>query len=69
MSHFEKCEFQPDMISFQWFASLFTYSFNFDVISCLWDVYFLKKDKMLFRLSLAIFGMAQSEFMKCQDII
>jgi hypothetical protein len=34
----------------------------------LWDVYFIKGDKFLFRVSLAIFYLLKSEMLKCKDV-
>ena len=43
----------------QWFSCLFCYNFNYEVIFRLWDVYFIKGDKALFRFALAIFYILQ----------
>ena len=53
--HFEECFYDPSMTTLQWFTCLFSYNFNFDVLKRLWDLFFLKGNKILFRISLAIF--------------
>lgn len=44
----------------QWFSCLFCYNFNFEVLFRLWDVYFIKGEKTLFRFALAIFYLQQN---------
>ena len=53
--HFQKCGFDPSMVTLQWFTCLFSYNFNNEVLIRLWDVLFFKGDKILFRVALAIF--------------
>lgn len=52
--HFQKTMFEPKIVTFQWFSCLFSYNFSFEVISRIWDLFFLKGSKILFRVSLAI---------------
>ena len=44
----------PKTHTFQWFSCLFSYNFSYEVISKIWDLFFLKGHKILFRVSLAI---------------
>ena len=63
-SHFDKNIFDPGMVTLQWFTCLFSYNFNFDIIVRLWDLFFIKGDKILFRISLAIFHLLQPILLK-----
>jgi len=56
------------MVTLQWFTTLFSYSFNFEVIQRLWDLVFIKGSKILFRISLAIFHLMEEELLKCNGI-
>jgi len=62
-AHMQRAYFDPKIASFQWFACLFSYHFSFDVLARLWDLFFLKGSKILFRLSLAILHMMKSKIM------
>ena len=44
----------PKNHTFQWFSCLFSYNFSAEVTSRIWDLFFLKGAKILFRISLAI---------------
>jgi hypothetical protein len=61
--HFEKCAFDPGMVTLQWFTCLFSYNFNYDIVLRLWDMFFIKGDKILFRISLAIFHLLQARLL------
>ena len=56
------------MVTLQWFTTLFSYSFNFDVLKRLWDLFFIKGSKILFRISLAIFHLMEDELLQCNGI-
>lgn len=56
------------MVTLQWFTTLFSYSFNFDVLVRLWDLVFIKGNKILFRISLAIFHLMEDELLECHGI-
>ena len=44
-------------------SCLFAYNFSFDVIKRIWDLFFLKGSKILFRISLAIFHIMKPQIM------
>ena len=67
-AHFEANFFKVEMSCLQWFTCLFSYNFNLDVVIRLWDLIFLKGQKMLFRISLAIFHLMQNEFFECENL-
>ena len=62
-SHLSNCGFDPKIVTFQWFSCLFSYNFSFDVLACLWDHFFLKGSKILFKVSLAIFKLMERHIM------
>lgn len=67
MAHFDKCSFDPSMLTLQWFTCLFSYSFNAELLIKLWDVFLIKGHKMLFRITLAIFHLLQPRLMRQKD--
>lgn len=62
--HLQEHMFDPKMVTFQWFSCLFSYNFSFPVISRIWDQFFLKGSKILFRVSLAMLHMMKSALME-----
>ena len=66
--HFEENGYMASMVTLQWFTTLFSYSFNFEVLQRLWDLFFIKGNKILFRISLAIFHLMEEELLECQSI-
>ena len=58
--HMQRAFFDPKMVTFQWLSCLFAYNFSFHVIARIWDLFFLKGSKILFRVSLAILHMMKS---------
>ena len=67
-AHFEENFYMASMVTLQWFTTLFSYSFNFDVLKRLWDLFFIKGSKILFRISLAIFHLMEDELLQCNGI-
>ena len=55
--------FEPKVVTFQWFSCLFAYNFSADVIYRIWDLFFLKGSKILFRVSLAIMHIMKQQLM------
>lgn len=64
-AHFEENGYIASMVTLQWFTTLFSYSFNFEVLQRLWDLFFIKGNKILFRISLAIFHLMEEELLEC----
>ena len=67
-AHFQECFYQPSMTTLQWFTCLFAYNFNFEVLQRLWDLIFLKGNKIMFRIALAIFHLLEQPLLKCDQI-
>lgn len=62
--HMQDAFFEPKVVTFQWFSCLFSYNFSFDIIARIWDLFFLKGSKILFRVSLAILHMMRHQIMQ-----
>ena len=56
------------MTTLQWFTCLFAYNFNFEVLQRLWDLIFIKGNKIMFRIALAIFHLLEQPLLQCQGI-
>ena len=67
-AHFQECFYQPSMTTLQWFTCLFAYNFNFEVLQRLWDLIFLKGNKIMFRIALAIFHLLEQPLLRCDQI-
>ena len=59
INHLKKLDMQLHPITIQWFISLFSYSFQSDVLDFIWDNFFLKGFSVLFKVSLSIFWFHQ----------
>jgi len=66
--HFEEQYYMASMVTLQWFTTIFSYNFNFEVLQRLWDLVFIKGNKILFRISLAIFHLMEEELLQCNSI-
>ena len=62
--HLSNIGFDPKIVTFQWFSCLFSYNFSFEVLAPLWDHFFLKGSKILFKVSLAIFELMEKHIMQ-----
>lgn len=69
VAHLEDIDYDCSINHIQWFTCLFCYSFNFEVLVRLWDVFFLKGDKMLFRISLAIYHLLEKKLLRCKNMM
>lgn len=55
------------MFSNQWFITLFSYQFSTKILMKIWSILFLKGEKILIRVALAIIKYFQQELDACQD--
>ena len=53
-AHFEEEGIVPDMYAAQWFITLFSYSFPFDFVLRVWDIFLAEKWKIVFRVGLGL---------------
>lgn len=63
--HLQDSMFSLGIVSFQWFSCLFSHNFSFDIIARIWDLFFLKGSKIIFRISLAILHMMKKQLLSC----
>ena len=52
------------MYASQWFITLFSYSFPRDLVTRIWDIYFLEGEKILFRVALALLKEREKELIQ-----
>jgi len=60
-------DFQLSNVTFQWLCSLFSYNFSYHIVSQIWDQFFLKGQKIIFRIALSIFHVMMPILMQAQD--
>lgn len=60
--HLEAEGLHPTMYLTQWFITLFTYNFPFEFVTRVWDMFLYEGWKVIFRVSLALMKISQSEF-------
>ena len=65
--HLDEQFYDPSNTSFQWMYCLFANNFSFLVIQRIWDLFFLKGSKILFRVSLAILHVIKPQLMKADS--
>jgi hypothetical protein len=54
-------------LAFQWLVCFLSYNLPQDVSDRVWDLFFLKGSKIIFRISLALLHMMKNELMQCND--
>ena len=63
MKHLNDMQFDPSIVMLRWFTCIFAYSFDADVMLRLWDAFFLKGEKILFRVTCGIFDLLQTKIL------
>jgi len=66
-SHLEEQFYDPSSVTFQWICCLFANNFSYHVIAKIWDLFFLKGSKILFRISLAMLHMMKPTLMQAES--
>ena len=59
---------EPKTFTLQWFSCLFSYNFSWEVLSKIWDVLFIKGQKILFRVALATLHIMKDTIMSRDGI-
>eukprot|EP00793_Prasinoderma_coloniale_P003869 PRCOL_00003246-RA len=62
-AHFQAECIHPSMYASQWFVTVFAYSFPFDFVLRVWDVFMLEGMKVVFRVGLALLSLRQEELL------
>lgn len=65
--HFEKHDVDISVVCMSWFLCLFVNTLPVETCLRVWDVFFLEKSKILFRVAIALFKMHESELLQCND--
>jgi Rab-GTPase-TBC domain len=63
-----KSSMDPSIFASQWFITLFAYSMPFQFVARVWDLFFLRKWSVIFRISITLLEMVQAEFLQAKDM-
>eukprot|EP00599_Poterioochromonas_sp_BG-1_P009714 CAMPEP_0173137274 /NCGR_PEP_ID=MMETSP1105-20130129/2985_1 /TAXON_ID=2985 /ORGANISM="Ochromonas sp., Strain BG-1" /LENGTH=932 /DNA_ID=CAMNT_0014049623 /DNA_START=341 /DNA_END=3140 /DNA_ORIENTATION=+ len=66
--HFVKIHLSPEVLTAQWFVTLFSYSFPLTMTTRIWDYIFLSGWEGIFRLSVSILGLMQDQLLALDDM-
>lgn len=61
--HFDKEGLHPTMYASQWFITLYSYSFSFDLVTKIWDMFLHEGWKIIYRVALAILKLTQKQLL------
>jgi hypothetical protein len=64
--HFRKHSVHPSMYACQWFISIFSVNFKFDILVRIFDVFLLEGEKILYRFALAILKLNEERLLKAK---
>lgn len=65
-AHFKSLGIDHAMYASQWFITLFTYSFPFDLVTRAWDAFFCEGWKIIYRISLAVLKISEAELINME---
>lgn len=65
--HLNYVGFDPSLLAFQWFVCFLSYNLPSEVSIRVWDLFFLKGIKIIFRVSLALLHLMKSSLMQTTD--
>jgi hypothetical protein len=63
----EEAGFDPSLLAFQWLVCFLSYNLPEEVSYRVWDLFFLKGPKIIFRISLALLHMMKKDLMRSKD--
>jgi hypothetical protein len=66
--HFVDIKLSPEVLTTQWFVTLFCYSFPLSMTLKLWDYMFLTGWEGIFRLAVSILGLMEKELLALEDM-
>ena len=58
----------PSIFASQWFITLFAYNMPFPLVARVWDLFFLKRWSIIFRVSIALLELIRTELEQAEDI-
>jgi len=62
--HFLNQRVQPSMYASQWFLTIFSVNFSFEILAKIWDIYLLEGIKTVYRFGLAVLRIKEKEFLE-----
>ena len=65
-AHLEAENLHESMYSIEWFMTIYTRSFHFDLVTRIWDVMLHEGKKIVFRVALALMKVISSSY--CESI-
>ena len=66
--HLRKIDLHPQTYATQWFMTVYLYSFPFDVVARVWDVFLAEGWTFIVRVALAILQIGQSQMLQQHDL-
>ena len=64
---FKTLNYTPAMYAQQWFLTLFSDYFPYDVVFRIWDIYFAEGRKTIFRFAIALMKLNEEELIKADE--
>jgi hypothetical protein len=58
----------PSVFASQWFITLFSYSMPFALVARIWDLFFLKRWSVAFRVSVALLQLVEKDLLDAEDM-
>lgn len=55
------------LVSLQWFICLFSYNLQPDISDCIWDIFFVKGSKAIFKAGISLFSLFEKNLMKAKS--
>lgn len=65
LSHFG---IDPSIFASQWFITLFSYNMPFQLVARVWDLFFLRRWSVVFRVSVVLLELVQEELVDANDM-
>ena len=65
--HLEEVGFDPSLLAFQWLVCFLSYNLDQEISDRVWDLFFLKGPKIIFRISLALLHLMKKDLMRSKD--
>lgn len=66
-AHLLEVGFDPSLLAFQWLVCFLSYNLPQDVSDRMWDLFFIKGPKIIFRISLALLHLMKKDLMQSKD--
>ena len=65
---FTQFQIDPSIFASQWFITLFVYNMPFPFVARVWDLFFLKRWSVVFRISIALLEFVQEGLLQSFDM-